>query len=452
MLKYLFFFAFDLLLFIAAPEGMDSQFMLLVLLTAILSTSLFFTDKTDSLYFVTHNQYFTHSILFVICFFVVSFQCDIDYVLGIVDSSDYYLWQSGKAVSKAIALSNLGLVSLMIGYRSYTNNKFKESSAAEDITNKFSKKRIVLIVAIALVIFLVFAPKVYFSGIEGRGQGGAVQSLLGYIQAGYIAMFVIYCIDFMKNKRANWFNCFRIPLFLVLVYVFLILVTGRRTEAIKIGGIVFFAYIYCKNQSVNYKLIFILCCLIMFVFSLIGIYRSLETRSLQEGIAILNSSNSVLPFTRELAGSVNNLHIAIEHYPHNYPYNWGSSFLPPFLKLIPGSYSLWNNIFGASQVSGEIFTDIYFGKGNWRWGLGSQITADIFISFGSIGVCLVYFIFGRFLKLMDYMMFVSVKSPFMLALTMGAYSSYVFAGRSGIPMIFLCWSYSCLFIYVSQKK
>ena len=123
-----------------------------------------------------------------------------------------------------------------------------------------------------------------------------------------------------------------------------------------------------------------------------------------------------------------------------------------FFKIIPGFTSFWENYIVGHHIDGsnEIFTSIYF-SGDKIWGLGSNIIADVYISFGFIGTCLVFFVFGRFVKYLEIKTFIIQSSPYILALSFSSYSAFMFACRSTMATIFLCWTYSCLLIYIFTR-
>lgn len=448
MIKFVLIILIDILLLLYAPQTMNKSFMSTVLLVAGATLFMFFSQCKDALGKIKLR----HSVYFVICFSIVFFQCNIDYVASIIDNSDAYLWINEKYVPKSLAFSNIILACFCVGNISFTSAKMPNVTQNR-VLNLNGKKYLANIVLLLLGVYLVLVPKEFLNyGYERGVDAGNANLIMAYLQAGFIAMFTLYSMDYKQRDNITWVRFMRFPLIISLLYVVLVLVTGRRTEAIRIASLIIIAYIYCKSGNVNYRRILIFGILSLGAFSIIGVLRSLSSGSLQESARIISEYTSVSPFTRELAGSVNTLHIAMANYPDPYEFNFGETFIPSFFKIIPGLTSFWENYIVGHHVDGsnEIFTSIYF-SGDKIWGLGSNIIADVYISFGIIGTCLVFFIFGRFVKYLEIKTFIIQSSPYILALSFSSYSAFMFACRSTMATIFLCWTYSCLLIYIFTR-
>lgn len=448
MIKFVLIILIDILLLLYAPQTMNKSFMSTVLLVAGATLFMFFSQCKDALGKIKLR----HSVYFVICFSIVFFQCNIDYVTSIIDNSDAYLWINEKYVPKSLAFSNIILACFCVGNISFTSAKMPNVTQNR-VLNLNGKKYLANIVLFLLGVYLVLVPKEFLNyGYERGVDAGNANLIMAYLQAGFIAMFTLYSMDYKQRDNITWVRFMKFPLIISLLYVVLVLVTGRRTEAIRIASLIIIAYIYCKSGNVNYRRILIFGILSLGTFSIIGVLRSLSSGSLQESARIISEYTSVSPFTRELAGSVNTLHIAMANYPDPYEFNYGETFIPSFFKIIPGLTSFWENYIVGHHVDGsnEIFTSIYF-SGDKIWGLGSNIIADVYISFGIIGTCLVFFIFGRFVKYLEIKTFIIQSSPYILALSFSSYSAFMFACRSTMATIFLCWTYSCLLIYIFTR-
>lgn len=449
----IFFFIFfvDVLLFILAPTSMDKSYMVTVLGIAFYTLVIYLRDCNRTGFKLKHVR-LRHSVFFLICFFIVFFQCDLDYVLGIVDNNDVYLWINEKAVSKSLAISNLALISFIIGYRKYNGQEVFKPSVL--IISNSAKKTLSLITLGLIVLYIVIVPRDYLSNGYQRGiDAGGASVIMGYLQACFISLFTIYSMSYSEDKYQSWSSYFKKPLVLAVLYSILILVTGRRTEVIRVASVLLIAYLYCRYETVRYKKLLIYGFIGILLFSIQGALRAIESGSVMESVNLINQYQSISPFTREYAGSVNTLHIAVENYPSKFDYNYGQTFFPSFFKIIPGLYYFYETYIIQDYVptSGEIFTDIYF-SGDKIWGLGSSILADIYISFGVIGICLILMIFGYFVKYLEISTFVKRSSPYVIALSFSTYSAFLFACRSSMSAIFLCWTYSCILIFIFTRK
>ena len=448
-------FIIDILLYLFAPHAMNKYYMGAIMFSVIIETLFFFKAQKDNLSVILKKIYLRHSVFFIICFVIVFFQFDLDYILGLKDESLDYVWIDTSIVCKSMALSNIALISVYLGYLMYKKNTSNNIISNYKLYSpELSKKILNLTIAFLLIIYYLLAPKELFNnGYHDGVDSGPFGMIISYMQALFISNFVLYSVIYVNKNENNWINYFKIPLLLALVYILLIVVTGRRTEAIRIVITLFISFLFCKKNNIHYKRIIVGGILFLFIFSIVGVLRSLESGGIQESIQILSSYKSISPFTAELANSVNTLHLAVSNYPNNIPYNYGSSFFPGFFNIIPGLYSFINNyiVGGNLTPSDLILTRLYFDDGDLIWGLGSSMVADVYISFGPIGVCILFMIFGYFLRYLEYYTFIFPKSLYILALSFSCYSAMIYACRSSMTIIILCWTYSCICILLVNR-
>ena len=427
--------------------------MATIIILAFISTLLYIRDKSTKINKSVSKIYLRHSVFFLLCFSIVFFQCDLDYVLGIIDASETYLWINPAVVCKSLALSNCALISFIFGASLYYKPLIVDVEYNYNII-KTNKEFVsyAIIVLLALYVFLV--PKEYLkNGYELGLDDGRMSGLMSYLQACFIALYTLYSIDFKKQHQKSYFKYFKVPIIISVIYVFLIIITGRRTESVRIASLLLISFLYSQKESVNYRRILLGAVLGIVILSIIGVLRSYSSGDIVESLYLISNNQSVSPFTREYAGSVNTLHIALDNYPSKLNFNYGSTFLPGFLKIVPGLTDFYASYFAVPplRTSGDIFTSLYF-DGEKYWGLGSSIVADIYISFAAVGVCIVMMLFGYFIKYLEYVTFITQKSPYILALSFSAYSAFLFSCRSSMSVIFLCWTYSCIMIYLVIRK
>ncbi len=169
--------------------------------------------------------------------------------------------------------------------------------------------------------------------------------------------------------------------------------------------------------------------------------------------SIVLEYRSISPATYELANSVNTLHVAVANYPSHFNYNLGSSFFPGFSVLVPGLTKLLSFLSFNFSGSEDIVTKLYFGGyvPSWGWGLGSSAVADAYISFGPIGVTLIFILLGYFFKILEIGTFCRKPSPYFLVLSICCYSQIFPFCRGPFFLLFLSLSYSLLLIYFALK-
>lgn len=450
MFKYLFILLVGIALFLNAPAAMSKSYMCVVFGMACLSFLLFVKDGHDGIAQAMRKTYLRHSVFFIVCFFIVFFQYDIDYIVGLVDDSNETTWINNNVVCRAMALSNMALASLMVGYFNFKDEqKPLGSPEIQKIICCPHKQYLNLIILFLLSLAYASVPNDYLSYGYGKGLVGAgnFNLIIGYLQACFIAVFVLFSIDYRQRRSKKWLAYNLIPLCLIFLYIVLVIVTGRRTEVIKMVTLVFISYFYCNKDSVDYKKVLLLGVFFIGLLSVVGVARGMQVGDVEESFVILTHYKSIFPFTSEFASSVSTLHIALDNYPDKVDYNYGSTFLLSFLKIVPGlSYFTEHYILGHQiQSSADIFTDIFF-TGDYLYGLGSSVVADVYISFGPIGVVVTFLVFGFFLRYLEFVTFLKQSSPYILALSFCCYSSFIYVCRGTLSNMFLCWIYACILI------
>lgn len=453
MLKYILVFFIDIMLYIFSPSSMEKTYMATILLAAAFTILLFLGDRAIAGTFLKKN-YLRHSVFFIICFVIVFFQCDIDYVLGIIDDSDNNIWYDTHVVCKSLALSNIALISMIIGY-AFNKNRiiYSEAQSYTTYINCSSKQWVGHLILLLLGLYLLLVPKEYLNNGYGSVSSNA-NLIIGYLQAGFIAMFVLYSIDYRQSASNRWLSFLKYPILLAIVYIAIVVMSGRRTEALRIASLMIVSYLFCLREKTNYKQLAVFALGAIGLFSISGVLRSLQGGGINESLSIISNFESISPFTRELAGSVNTLHIATSICPSEVDFNYGETFFPGFLKIVPGLSSLYEKFLASGPVisSAEVFTRTFF-SGDWVYGLGSSVVADVYLSFGSIGVVIIFIIFGYFLKYLEIKTFGDTTSVYALALSFGCYSSFIFVCRSTFALMFLCWAYACIILFfVTRSK
>lgn len=453
MIKYILFLIFDICLFLASPAVMDKGFMAVCAVMAMVKVILTFFEGNSKRYNLK-KIYFRHSVIFVLCFFVVFFQSDIDFLVGLAEEDDYFVYNP-KVVCKAMALSSMALTFFLLGYsfsknkEARLNNYYKKASVHYEIPRQ-RLSGLILLTVLLILIYVIFVPKEYLSNGYGNAvDAGPVVAITGYLIAFFIALFVSYSLRNYNNKNEKWIEMFKLPLILLSVYALLILVTGRRTEVVRLAFVAMCSYVFISGRNAYIKRIIFLSAIGMLVLSVLGIYRSLQEGSVVDGYNQMKNILSVMPPTKELSTSVNTLHVAMTYYPDKQPFDMGASFLPSFLKIIPGLTGFFQ-LFSGLQMKGSdlIISELFFEGGQIEWGLGSSIIADIYISFGVLGVLLVFYVLGRFIRWLEVGTFCKSASPYFLALSFSCYSQFMFACRGGVGVFFLCWTYACIIIYL----
>lgn len=436
---------------------MDKSFITSCLLLVALNLGYFVVLSPKKGYKLK-RIYLRHSFIFLFCFIVTFFQCDLDYVVGLKDSSERMIWIDTSVVCKAIALSSMALYSLLIGYEVFRKkeigiNSLKSCSYHYQVN---MKRELCYLGYFLLFMYLVFVPRSYLYGGYNSGvDRGWVNVIIVLLQALFIAVFALYCYEYRNEKKSkSYFQELKLPIILVILYIIIVLVTGRRTEAIRMALLMLIAYSYAMGRKANAKMILVCLVAAGIIFPVVQVLRSGETKEFQKGIEVVADAPSISPFTQELASSVNTLHVAVSNFPSRFNYNGGLTFFPNFFVLVPGLDRFYqSNIRGTGVVtnSAEMITNIEIGS-DAGYGMGSSIVADVYIAFGPIGVLLVFFLLGLFIRYLEIGTFALVKSPYFIVLSLGCCSQFMFACRGTVANLFLSWSYATILVFIFSKR
>lgn len=437
-----------------APTNMDKTFMSICLLMTLCNVIIHFWPQFRKKKYGLNKILFRHTVIFVFCFLVVFFQCDLDYVLGFSEETDKLVWTDVSVVCKAMSLSLAALCSIFIGFDLYSIRflKKKNHSEAKYTYNFRFQKAIPAFALLMILIYLFFVPKTYLYGGYSSGvDGGWANVILVLLQAVFIAMCSIYCYEYREDQNSHLATSnFVKAISVIIIYILVVFASGRRTEAIRMMFLLMLVYVYIKKEKVNYKLVFSICVVVALGITLLSLVRT------DNDDTITDVYYSISPLTRELAGSVNTLHVALTYFPSDYPYTNGLTFFPNFLMLIPGLDQLYQTFIRGNGVitsSADLLTALDLGD-NATYGIGSSIVADVFISFGPVGVVLLFILLGYFIKYLELCTFCKKCSPYFLVLSFGCCSQFMYACRGTIANLFLSWSYATILVFLltSRKK
>lgn len=455
MLIYIFSLFVSIALFLNAPQSMDKTHMLsCILLVTFDLICFFYNGVTDRLNNV-HKTYIRHTFIFAACFVIVFFQCDLDYVLGLIDSSNNYLWINPAIVCKALALSTMAFSAFLIGCDILKSNSISIGmNKRKRLFDTTLKKELCVVGYLVLGLYLIFVPRDYLLGGYNDGvDKGSANVLLILLQAVFVTLFAMYAYDYKEYHSSEaFFKRLKHPLLLAFIYILVILVTGRRTEAIRIASLILIVYGYCKGNRINTKLLITYSLIAMLIFSVTSVLRSKESSNFREGVSQIADVNSILPFTLEYANSVNTLHVAVDNYSDRVDFNYGLTFFSTFFVLIPGLDRIISNYFPSYTLRSEsVITYLGLDEGE-NWGMGTSCVADVYIAFGPTGVIVIFFLLGMFLKYLETVTFKANANPYLLVLSFGCCSQLMYVCRGAIGNMFLSWSYATILLYLLIRK
>ena len=435
-------------LYLNSPTNMDKQFMTICLLLVGINLTFFMLQRHRGAAKQLKGIYFRHTLIFIVCFLIVFFQCDLDYIIGLSDETDKLIWTDTSVVCKSVSLASMAFFSVLLGFSLYDEKKINNQRRYR-YTFKI-KQGLYVFGFIMLGVYLIFAPREYLMGGYNAGMDrGWANVILVLLQAVFITMFSVYCYEYGEGKSVKeLLHELRMPILLVLAYIGIILLSGRRTEAVRMGILLILVYGYIKRTNINYKAVIVITLGLALLFTSVSLLRT------GNKVEILDNYLSVSPLTRELAGSVNTLHVAVSNFPENYPYTHGLTFFPNFFVMIPGLDQFYQTFIreaGVITSSAELLTILEVGE-DATYGMGSSNVADVYIAFGPIGVAFIFFLLGYFIRYLEYGTFCRYSSPYFLVLSFCCCSQFMFSCRGTIANMFLSWSYATILLFLISNR
>lgn len=434
-----------------SPLYINTEYILVDLsITAILVFIYIYVNKAK-----INNILLSHSSIFFLSYLIVYYQYDIDMILGNMQATNALAWQFEVGVCKSICLSNAALAAFTLALKQCLFKPSRKSFVIKSI----SQKLIVKIATLSQFLFIIFVDKAFlFGGYSVVSMGGIASQFEEMMQMSLIALFVIISYNIRREYQHNhsyllYFYYFKTPLILTLVYIIMMSLAGARYAVLRMVLIAVISFLYSFRVKIPKFTIIIAFITASTLFSLQGLLRNGKSE-LTESVNVLSERKSISPMTSELAFSVTASHIALSEVPDSYQFNKGLTFLPYFLLLIPGMRGLFYSIF---NIPPEMLSSSHFitfiGLGTLsNFGVGSSSIADIYISFGVIGVILIFYLFGYYLRKIEYSTFYdNLTSPYIIAFSYCIYSQMLYANRESILTVFTGVPYVLLFVYIAIK-
>lgn len=348
---------------------------------------------------------------FVIPFYTNSLELDIMFYRG------YHSFFFIKGVM--IALS--GLLAYMLGSLKVENDNKKISQ----INDKWNYKNVnenllICCVVICIAFFTLYGGYEFYKNQYMEGVGFDTGNSRIFQATSLLTVFSnVYCSLITIDKKGNNLNRF---VYMATIFIF-------ATSVALVG---------CRTLFVGLVLPYIMC----FTYFKKPVNLLWTILGLMVGVALMY----ILQITRQGGNSFNtgffylfsdmiipgNVFFESIGYVEKNGLNYGLSMMPPLIGCIPGLSSILGS--WTTEGSAEIMTKYLSGAGDVA-GLGTTIFADIYLSFGVIGVPL-------FMYLLGYYANKKWRNSFYgLVINTAFFSSCLFMCRAGyfLPMRLILW-------------
>lgn len=414
------------------------------------------------------TQYLRPVFILLLGLTIVNFQVIIDTIYGAF-RTEITIWRFQEYVGKFLYLGIIAQTSLSIGYVcKRKNNTIREK---EECPSEFDFPQYLwggILIALFVLFILTIDVRAFLTGDSSVNDGSfdrKVGTLALYSELILNAIFVII-ISVTANSYSNeedksvkgFLSSFPTIFWIIFsVYIFLRLLSGDRGPVIYNITTLLFAYIYATKRVFSIASLSILLVVAALAVTVIGIARKkTSTLSFEAKIAYAveelkkSDTQSFVPITQELANSVKVTGIAIRGLDRGtIEQGYGRYNLTALTNAIPFSARLLYALFPAmrekSFVSSEVLTVEGYGK-NYSSGLGNTAIADVYLDFRTLGIPIMFFIFGLIYRKVDEVIVEERNvSPYLLTFVLFLSSHAIYIGRSSFSFIV---ANACLYVLI----
>jgi oligosaccharide repeat unit polymerase len=433
-----YFLIVSLILYLFRPIGVvDLYYNYVCFGLAMLSTYFYFKFKSKKNYFDFDTILIF--ILLIIGFFYPTFLYD--------EKSPFIFFYE---LEFNIQYINTGTCLFLIGLQSYFIGSLQNFKKNNDfISNKtriINTNFLLILLIILTFLFIFFGGLDYFRAMYNENYNGSISSLAMQ------SMVLLHCIsivviatEFYNKMIDQNYKISKILVFTVFGLVFMMLKVGNRTFASQLALpiIILWAKFYKNLNFVKVLFIFIVSIFSMFIVQINrsgrDIFSSFELAKVLSDLTIVSRAT----------------YSSLE-YVSLYGFTYGKSMLVGIIGIIPSLESIIidNSSFTRNDFgSAEVLTTFTLGTDR-NVGLGTNLIADIYLSFGLIGLIFLMFFLGNFISKKD---FEAQNLNYFSLVSLTVLLSYtVFIARSSytIPIKLLVWCYfiSKINLLLTNKK
>ncbi|MDR0833739.1 MAG: O-antigen polysaccharide polymerase Wzy family protein [Candidatus Symbiothrix sp.] len=416
-----------IVVYLLAPKVSNYGFNVFCAIQYILSCVLFFILKKK-------KNYLDFDVIFMITYFFALFFYPV--FLFENDPTRFFMFNlefNHDVISRATALSLLGMNAYIFG-----SFLCKQKGGRENVMQNVGK---IPVTNLLMIVILSFLGYVVFGGYGQLAGEYSEEVQQGSSIAKYVFMFVpsflyaaiiigFYNLVIKNPNKFHFINLNKFLLFVVLSLFLLMLATGSRTIPLQILLIIAGLYTLFYKQLSFFKLIPLI------FLGMIGMFF----------IGIMRDPNSstgnfqLIDIFMDLVICNRNSFVAADYVDQN-GLTWGRSMLGSFLAPIPFLQNIVCSLFGIETwtIASSMIITMFTFDGGEGFGLGTNIIADIYMSFGMIGVIVLMAALGYFI---NYLLYKSKSSIYALAgyAIMMSYSIFLVRAEFTFFLRVLIWT------------
>lgn len=426
----------SLLSYFVIPLHINFSMPLYVILMALYAAALicFFRIKKK-------RNYFDFDTLFIAF-------CSVEHFIGFLylntEEFDLFFYRGidKTIVMKGAVLAFVGMTSYMVGALSTERNvdTIRRKATVDKQHNMIPTGVLFILFVLCYVIFIYFGGLTFFEAQYKEGVGSLLGNARIFQMQSLMTVFSnIICaklvLDYLQKGKISKFGWI---VFGVTAFI--------GTQIALVGNRTLFSYLilpfllsyFSYKKHIDFSKSAIIMC--------IGVLAMYAIQIIRQGSSTY--STSLFRILSDVIAPSQTFLASLE-YVDKFGINYGQSFMPSIYGLIPGLATFIGD--SAKVGSAEILTS-YLYDGTNNSGLGTTVIADIYLSFGFIGVVILMFMLG-------WLVHKTWKNSMNdMLIQVSLFSACVFMGRSVylLPLRFIVWSIVICWIltgfYKSGKK
>lgn len=371
-------FIISLFLYIIRPAKVTMTFNYFCFINFLISTYIYFSCKRKT-------NYFDFDTIFILLYSIVGFA----YPIFIYDKK--YPFEIFFNMHFDVNFISTGVILFLIGIQSYFLGSLLAKRSVPNISNiKYINNRFLVFIVLMLSIAFILSGGVQYyqaSYLKNNLQeSGFTMQILVLLQA--FSMTAI-ATEFYNKIVVKTHKLNILLLFSLLWIVLLMLYAGNRTFASQLALPIIGLYaLFFKNiGKVKFLLLMFMGIFLMWIIQYSRVGREID--SLTSYAAIIS----------DLTFTTRSTYTCLE-YVDKYGYSYGLNMLGGLIGIIPSIGTLFIQFLGIDPRtlgSAETLTRFSLGD-NPTFGLGTNIIADIYLSFGFIGVIIFMYFLGGFVN------------------------------------------------------
>lgn len=394
---------------------MDKGIMSMLLFLVLCTLLFFFLRKEPNINI--KGQFVKHSTLVLIGYLIVHFQFYVDYVLGNATISNTFIWVNTSIVIKSMVLSTIGLLCFLLGYL-LQKGKMKRRNVED---KEINTNALILVAGCALGVYFMTVNPLYLMGYYGEESLGAeaTYAIMIFRLVTYAAIIQNCRNLVLANKTKLSFKEYftangKILNALFIIYMLSVLLSGDRGPLITFSLLYLSGYLFVTKKRISLKFGLILLFAGATFITILGQVRRMDndlsfTERFTESIGTdAYEEPSIIPQTRELAGSVKAVHQVVDAVPSMHDYLYGRFQFQQIFSAIPFFDTFSPLIFEEQhyRFGGSARFVTWLAQGDHpRYGNGTSSTSDFYLDFGLLGVILGMFLFGYCMRYAEVAMY-----------------------------------------------